>query len=411
MKFFPAYVVLVAIFIAVYYNHFTDASIDLSSFETCTASFNYSFRINAAMTQAHSHSSRSWEIAYAYEATQQMYNPERSVFGPDPFPNGKVPMLGLRLDEASLYVEPKLKTDRGASFDEDNGAVSDPASLGVAAVQLSHKLYRKKYAQAAARRKDYLLNQAPRYSNGAVSHREDQAELWSDAIATVPPFLAYYGVATNDLDLVQEAVRQIGLYRNVLLLGSGPQQGLWRHIAGPLDFIDHGAWSTGNAWAAYGMARVRATIAAWSRSKENMTMELNDLDMWIAEILGGAARTDNDSSGLLRNYLGDTSWSGETSGTSLLAATAYRMAVMRPDVFAKPMLLDWAHRKRRAVIKRIDDNGIARPAQNPLQHNSKIPFTGISGEGESFLLLLGTAWRDCVCTGTGDCLATCNTET
>lgn len=221
----------------------------------------------------------------------------------------------------------------------------------MAAVQLSHKLYRKKYIDAAAKQKDFVLNEAPRYSNGAISHRMEQSELSSDAVAMVPPFLAYYGVATNDLDLVKEAVRQISLCRSILVINSGPQQGLWRHIAGPSDFIDNGAWSTGNAWAAYGMARVRATIAACPRSKEDMAKELNDLDMWISELPGGVARTDDDSSGLLRNYLGETSWGGETSGTSLLAATAYRMAIMRPEVFAKPMLLDWTHRKRQAVLK------------------------------------------------------------
>lgn len=400
-KFLPAYIALIGIFIAIYWNHFTQEEIptDLSSYESCTGTFNYSFRINAALEQAQKEARHSWEVGYAFEATQQIFNPERSVFGPDPFPNGKLPSLGLRLDEASLYAEPRLKSHGKVLFKDEKDAVSDPAAVGIAALMLSQKWNNKDLMTAATRQKDILLNEAPRYSNGAISHRLGEPQLWSDAIAMFPPFLAYYGVATNDLDLTREAVRQIGLYRDVLRIGAGRTQGLWRHIVGPSEDFDEGAWSTGSAWAAYGMARVRATITAWPLSNASLSKEKNDLDTWIAEILSGAVITDDDSSGLLRNYPGDSTWSGETSGTALLVAAAYRMAILRPDVFAKNTYLDWMHRKRRAVIQRVDENGVARPAVNPLKPKSRTPFTGVSPEGQSFVLLLGTAWRDCVCAG------------
>lgn len=56
----------------------------------------------------------------------------------------------------------------------------------------------------------------------------------------VPPFLAYYGVVTQNKTLVQEAVNQISLYRNNLRDGSG----LWKHITLGTS-IDDGHWSTG----------------------------------------------------------------------------------------------------------------------------------------------------------------------
>lgn len=406
LKFLPAYVALVAIFIAVYYNKFTDTSLDLTSYEACASSFSYGFPVNAALFQAHQHSKRSWEVGYAFEGTQQIFNPDRSVFGRDPLPNGKVPALGLKLDEASLYIQSKINKSGPALFNEEDGAVSNPASLGVAALQFAQRSISQGYLEAATRQKDLLLNKAPRHTNKAISHRSERVELWSDAIAMFPPFLAYYGVATNDLEMVKEAVLQIGRYRDVLKIHEdGPKYGLWKHIVSEKGDVDAGAWSTGNAWAAYGMARVRATIAAWPTSSTSMAKELNALDSAIEEILDGAIKTDDDLSGLLTNYLGDKTTQGETSGTSLLAATAYRMAILSPERFAKDKYLNWATQKRKAVFQRIDENGIAGPAVNPYKPQST-EVIDLSPEGESFLLILGGAWRDCVCRGTPTCLQT-----
>ena len=44
------------------------------------------------------------------------------------------------------------------------------------------------------------------------------------------------------------------------------------------------------------------------------------------------------------------------------------------------------------MIDRVDDDGFAKPAVNPLKHLSREP-TESSPEGASFLLMLGSAWR------------------
>lgn len=66
------------------------------------------------------------------------------------------------------------------------------------------------------------------------------------------------------------------MYRDILLITNGDRKGLWRHIVGPSDKADEGAWSTGNGWAAYGMARVRATIVGWEKGREIMREEVSD---------------------------------------------------------------------------------------------------------------------------------------
>jgi hypothetical protein len=127
--------------------------------------------------------SHSWEYGTAAEALLELYNPELSVFGSNPFPGGKVPSanpstLALEFAKQFIYTQ-------GAVLVPDS-AVGDPASLGVSAILLGQS--DSTYLDAANRQANYILNQAPRYSNGAISHRPDVAELWADNMAMSFPF-------------------------------------------------------------------------------------------------------------------------------------------------------------------------------------------------------------------------------
>jgi hypothetical protein len=389
------YVALLLVSAAAYFSKFiVEPDFNNASPELCRSTFNYTFRINAARSQIERLSTNSWEYGTGVEAMLELLDPDMTVFATEPFPADKVQKLPMKRPQSILWMQRHIRVKNEPTLYADDFSVSDPAALGVTAVMLGQK--DSKTFQAAMRQKEYLLNDAKRYGNGAISHRVEVAELWSDAISMFPPFLAFYAVAANDLELMKEVVRQCGLYREVLMIESGPKKGLWKHIVGPSDLADEGVWSTGAAWAAYGMVRVRATISGWRPSNETMSEELSQLDLWIGEILDGAIRTDDDESGLLRNYLGDKEWFTETSGTALLAAAAYRIAVLNPTMFAQPKYLDWADRKRQTVLALVDENGYAFPAANPLKHDSKEPVKE-SAEGESFLLMLGSAWRDCIC--------------
>ena len=400
IKFFPALIPIVGIWIAILSpNLVQNVSLDRFAQDPCLSNFNYTFQIARTKHHAETLATHDWEIGTVAEAVLELISPEKAIFGANPFPGGRIPSSWFKLDEALSYVYTNIHIDGGGqTLYHDNFSVSDPASLGVAAVMLGQHWSRSGWYEAAGRQEDYLLNDALRYSNGAISHRVEVAELWSDAVFMVPPFLAYYAVASNYIELMREAVRQCELYRDVLLMREGERKGLWSHIVGPSGMADDGAWSTGNAWAAYGMARVRATIASWSTSKNVLQNEIRALDSYITEILEGAMRTDDHPSDLLRNYLGDDTWFGETSGTTFIAATAYRMAMfIEPSDPAREKILVWADQKRKAVTANVDEDGIARPAVNPLKHDQREPLEGPSPEGEAFLLLMGAAWRDCVC--------------
>jgi rhamnogalacturonyl hydrolase YesR len=134
------------------------------------------------------------------------------------------------------------------------------------------------FSAAASDQLTWLLNDVPRSSKGAISHRNNGVQLWSDFIYMVPPFLAYYGATTSNKTLITESYHQIKLYRDVLLDTSG----LWQHIRQG-SFEDKGLWSTGNGWATMGMMRVAATIKAAGYESE-FTDELKDLSDWTAGI-------------------------------------------------------------------------------------------------------------------------------
>lgn len=63
----------------------------------------------------------------------------------------------------------------GADGDISVGAIGDPASLGVSALLIGKT--DPAFLAAAERQKNYLF-QAPKWANGAISHRIEVPELW-----------------------------------------------------------------------------------------------------------------------------------------------------------------------------------------------------------------------------------------
>lgn len=144
-----------------------------------------------------------------------------------------------------------------------DGSAGDPASIGVA-VLLANWTGQggQDYAGAATDQLNYLFQNISQTSDGAISHRVSELQLWcvrlfispflqptipschrSDFVYMVPPFLAYYGVLTQNSTLLWEAYQQINLYRNYLRDTSA--NNLWKHILLGKSGNDEGHWSTG----------------------------------------------------------------------------------------------------------------------------------------------------------------------
>ena len=64
----------------------------------------------------------------------------------------------------------------------------------------------------------------------------------------VPPFLAYYGVMSQNTSLLEEAFNQLKLYRTYL--ASDSSKALRHVVLG--DWQDNGLWATGAGWASAG---------------------------------------------------------------------------------------------------------------------------------------------------------------
>ncbi|KAL0564590.1 hypothetical protein V5O48_017453 [Marasmius crinis-equi] len=294
--------------------------------------FSPDFDIQAVSSLAQSFPSHSWEFGTTSQALLELYNSSLSLFSCDPF-NADVQPYGVH---SLKYVQQAItiSEDSKNTLANSNGAVGDLASLGVAAVMLGRSI--PMYREAADRQLNFVVNEAPRYWNGAISHCVERPELWADFTYMAPPFIAYYSIIMNNLSLLQQSVDQCCLYREILR--AELYSNLWRHILNPSLTPDGGLWSTGNAWAAAGMTRVLATVM---KAPEYLGIDpdwranvVESLTTWIKEILDVAIASPTDQ-GLLRNYLDDT-WDnghgfGEISGSSLLAAVAYCMVVLRPE--------------------------------------------------------------------------------
>ncbi|KAF2635335.1 hypothetical protein P280DRAFT_196625 [Massarina eburnea CBS 473.64] len=340
--------------------------------------------ISTVLQKAVEVATHSWEYGTVGEALLEWDTPKLSIWN-NPFPGGKVPTLDVTNTSALKYIKSFIITT-GPTLVDGDGAAGDPASLGIPALQIGKS--DQKYWDAAIRQYNHLVNDVPRWDNGAISHREAYPELWADFVYMVPPFMAYYGVATSSVSVMKEAAQQCKHYHDALVQPSGA----WLHIIGD-HTKDYALWSTGNAWAAAGMSRVFATLKK-SPLAAQVASEQTMVRGYVKEILDASIKFDNDSSGLLRNYLNDTMWWGEISGTSLLAATALRMAKLEPATFGKNYV-DWAEKKMKVVDGKIDSsNGIVAPAINPLDWHDMNKYVSGSPEGQSFVVLLHAAWRD-----------------
>jgi hypothetical protein len=397
--------------------------------------------IEKVLSQAQNAATHSWEYGIVFEALLEYYNPSHSIFN-DPFPNGQIPQL--REDEAPAlkYVKPFVLTDSDElcegngtyrynsspfknhviSFPSSicsflaspsspmsstaryphhphptslfsqptQGSSADPVSLAIPALLLSHTT--PSYLPAVHRQLTTLLTRTPRFPNTALSHRTLYPSLWADFLSMVPPFLAYFSIATASPTHLRLAIQQCQLYCEVL----STDDGCWRHICnleeGEDRKKDEGLWSTGNGWVVHGLSRVVATMRKSDVCGEFVGEEKSLVNM-VKSIFDNVMQLDTHPSGLLRNRLDDASSFGEVAGTALMAATVFRMAVLAPEVFGEKYV-DWAIGKMGMVESCVDgETGVVGPVINPVRDEEKL-VEGVSAEAQAFVVLLEAARMD-----------------
>ncbi|THH02396.1 hypothetical protein EW026_g444 [Hermanssonia centrifuga] len=210
----------------------------------------------------------------------------------------------------------------------------------------------------------------------------------ADFVYMAPPFIAYYGALAGGAvgaDLLQQAYDQCRLYRNYLR----DPIGLWRHITLG-DGTDETHWGTGNAWAAAGMMRVLQTIRH-SEQAQAFQSQQEDLTNWIHEIVS-AAWQFQQANGTLLNTIDASPWDSfaDSSSTALLAATTYRLATITFDF----SLIEFANKAMDVIRRSVDDDGWLQNTVDPETFNTPSLPGEHSPEGQAFVLLLHSAWRD-----------------
>jgi hypothetical protein len=79
-----------------------------------------SYNVEAVLHQALALPSHSWEYGTAAEALLEYESPHLSVFGLDPFPNGRIPKVDWKEVRALLYVKPFITVDGTTLFAGDS---------------------------------------------------------------------------------------------------------------------------------------------------------------------------------------------------------------------------------------------------------------------------------------------------
>lgn len=296
-------------------------------------------------------------------------------------------------------------------------AAGDSASVGMC-VLLANWTGRGKvdgldYGGAALDQLNFLYSAAvPKTYDGAISHRTDQLQLWSDSVYMVPPFLAYYGALVGDANLLENAYRQIWLYRSYLLDTSASANGLWQHVVLGAGDDDYGHWSTGNGWAAAGMLRVLGTIQN-SAFADLMASEQSDLIFWVDEVLGGMYGNLDDTS-IFKNYpdqplatadqaAGIVGNFYDVAGTTLVASAAYRLSLLGdihtyiPQAEASRIAL--FSNASNGTLAHFTSEGWPTPVVNPDDYAFELDIDAAPGgvgspESVAFVLELQAAWAD-----------------
>ena len=144
--------------------------------------------ISRAQANLSIRTTNSWEIGTRAEALIEDDTPTYSVLNNTslPPPLGQAPSsLDEVISIARSVVEARAASDvQGPQplMDASGGAAGDPPSIGVAVLlanwtgagaQDGHD-----YSGAAADQLEYLLEKVPKTSDGAISHRMEQVQLW-----------------------------------------------------------------------------------------------------------------------------------------------------------------------------------------------------------------------------------------
>jgi unsaturated rhamnogalacturonyl hydrolase len=254
----------------------------------------------------------------------------------------------------------------------DHESVTDPAANGEALLFAARTIKEPALQTALDRMLDYLLNAAPRASDGTLFHVTDAREVWVDSMYMAPPFLAVAG----QLD---EAIRQIrGIKSRLWNSEKKLYAHMWDEDRRALKRAAH--WGVGNGWAAAGITRVIRTLPG------SRTGEKHELALHLKDILDGCLAHQHPDA-LFHNVLDQAETFIETNLAQMLAYSIYRGVCggWLPEGYKEN-----ADRMRAAVHQKVDAYGYVQGVCGAPTFDQ----AGTAAEGQAFFLLMEAAWKE-----------------
>ncbi|KAJ9111582.1 hypothetical protein QFC20_002557 [Naganishia adeliensis] len=326
----------------------------------------------------------SWEISTLLQARLELDDTDLTPFGlsktfqlPDSLT--KLPPHLINTALRVLHARPtaeEFPAGKGKVLCLDDAA-GDPASLGIAC--LLYGLAEREDVRAERK----LEEQVERVNGvGMLEAVELEASFLQEDARR-----AFKGLSSSNTKeqakYLEAAYGQCKLYRQHL----GRNDGLWKHIIMGPDKIDPWPWATSNGWVAAGILRVIATMRKADEAvQRGLQSEMADLEVWAKEIIEAASK-HVDTNGMVREYIDEPDFEGESCGTALLAYSAYRLAQL--DISQE--LIPFAERARQAVYNHIRPDGRLDKVCDIVDERK---WRESSAEGQSFVVLLEAASRD-----------------
>lgn len=252
-----------------------------------------------------------------------------------------------------------------------DGGVTDPAASGEAVLHAAKITGDQRLQEAAERMLDYLLNKAPKTSDGILHHVTWGPEVWIDSMYMAPPFLAVAGHP-------EEAVKQINGFRNMLW---SPEKRLYSHRwnTEKKEFVRKDFWGVGNGWTAAGITRVIGNLPP------SMGDEKRQLIKYVNEVIDGCLEHQRED-GLFHDVVDNPDTFVETNLAQMLAYSIYRGVY---EKWLDSSYLTFADKMRKAAHGKVDEFGLVQDVCG----SPGFDHPGTATEGQAFFLLMEAAYK------------------
>lgn len=253
---------------------------------------------------------------------------------------------------------------QGKLAEVDNAGIVNCGS--VAEVVAWASLRDESLRPAIGRQLSWLLEDAPRASDGTLFHIEGTKEMWVDSVYMLVPML----VLANDEN---EALRQFRGHRDRLFDESAGLWG-WRYDEAAGRVIHPQHWGTGNGWVVAGIAR------AVHLGLENT--ELTDHARVVLDAMLALRRPDGSFSNIV-----DDPQTFEENTTGMMAA--YALCRGLSDGWLPTTYADAAHSLVAHARTLVDEHGLVQRVCSAPHFDKQ----GTSAEAQAFFLMATAAER------------------